>query len=171
MLKIFHFSNRSFLCVIPIQGLFVILLHSYLILFNKSSYTLVEEKILKKIRITNKKMYCAYIGLVFIFAHLFGKISKSYEFCGILSLFFEVGVNIVQLIIEKNNDLSSINEPRKSTLQKQLYLVWVIGDLCRIFFMMFIVTPWIYIMASFIQLAIDIYLLFFLKKKFSISLF
>ncbi|EQB60658.1 udp-glucose pyrophosphorylase [Vairimorpha apis BRL 01] len=170
MLKLFHFSNRSLFCIIPIQGVFVIFLHSYLIFFNKSSYSLFEEKLMKKFKMSSKKIYCAYIGLMFIFIHLFGKIYKSYEFCGVLSLCFEVSVNIIQLILEKYNENLNINEQKKNTLQKQLYLVWVIGDLCRILFMLSIITPWIYIVASFIQLIIDVYLLFFIEKNNTISI-
>ena len=88
-----------------------------------------------------------------------GLVLNTYEFCGLLSLVFEVSVNFIQLLIEKQ-DKGILDETKKRRSQKELYLVWIVGDLCTILFMMSVETPKVYTAASFIQLGIDGYLLY-----------
>ncbi|WUR04843.1 putative transporter [Vairimorpha necatrix] len=161
ILKIFHFREKSSLSsVIPLQGIFTIILHSCLLYFNKSLYSVTEEKIMKKLKITNKQLYFSYILLVAVSTHLIGSFIRSFEFCGLLSLIFEVSVNSIQLLIEKQNKEVIIETTKKVRSQKELYLVWIVGDICRIFFMISVDTPYVYSVASLIQLGIDGYLLY-----------
>ncbi|KAK6089546.1 hypothetical protein P3W45_001428 [Vairimorpha bombi] len=158
ILKIYHFRTKSFFSVIPMQGAFIILLHSCLMYYNKSTYSITEEKITKRLRISSKQLFVVYIGLISITSHFVGLVLNTYEFCGLLSLVFEVSVNFIQLLIEKQNK-GILDETKKRRSQKELYLVWIVGDICRILFMMSVETPKVYTAASFIQLAIDGYLL------------
>ena len=162
ILKIIHFTGKSnAFTVIPLQGMFTILLHSCLLLFNKSIYSVTEEKIMKKLKISSKQIYVSYIILICMCIQICGLFTRSFEFCGILSLIFEVSVNSVQLLIEKQKkEVIVVAVNKKVRSQKELYLVWIIGDICRIFFMVCADTPHVYTVASLIQLGIDGYLLY-----------
>lgn len=168
ILKLFHYNAEKYPMTLFLQSVFVIVLHMSLVFMNDKPLGTYEAKVFegRTTRIIYKNygvrgcvlgMLCAFIFSV----NLFGIVYGSYKPCGAISSVLELSVNFFQLIAEKeekkNKDCSK-NGARRSP--KELYLCWIIGDIAKIWFMLNIETPLVFVGTVFSQVFIDLFLLF-----------
>lgn len=168
VLKLLHYSSDPFSPLIALQAIFIIVLHCYLIHFNPSNYSSIENNIfsmfkLKKLnkRYGNKAVYMGLITTLLITLHFLGYLVGSLGFCGVLSLFVELSINILQVIIENDRkEILVLDGSKIKRSPKELYLFWMIGDIVKIWYMSKVIIPKVYILTAGLQLLLDGYLLF-----------
>ncbi|KAF9762671.1 hypothetical protein NGRA_1843 [Nosema granulosis] len=168
VLKLLHYSSEPFSPLIALQAVFIIVLHCYLIHFNPSNYSSIENNIFRVLKLTKlnkrygtKAVYTTLIITALITFHLMGYLVSSMAFCGILSLVVELSINVLQVMIESDKkELIVLDGSKVKRSPKELYLFWMIGDVVKIWYMMKVASPNVYIMTTILQFLLDGYLFF-----------
>ncbi|EOB14744.1 hypothetical protein NBO_16g0030 [Nosema bombycis CQ1] len=166
ILKLSHYVSEPFSSLIALQAVFIIILHFYLIRFNTSDYSSVEKLFFKFIGIHNlnkkygnKTVYLGLVSFTIVTLHMLGLLFGTLSFCGIISLFFELSINVLQVAIENDKKDLVLNENKRKRSPKELYLFWTIGDMVKIWYMTKIIIPKVYLATAVLQLILDGYLL------------
>lgn len=164
VLKLFHYNAERYAPTLLLQTVFGIVLHCLLILMNKRPLGKYESKAFGNK--TTMLLYRRYglkgpvLGILCAFVlgiNVLGVLYGSYGLCGGLASALEVGVNLFQLMMEREEKRSAGGKKRRSP--KELYVCWIVGDIVKIWFMLRINTPMIFVGTVVAQIVIDVFLL------------
>lgn len=168
--KIIFYKEGDMINTILYQAILVIVFQFYLLYVSRCVMCKLEENIFKKrlgwlfmrygifttcasisiMLVCTLQILSMFLGLPFI------------KLCGILSVFLEVSVGLIQLYINKErrvdpNDLIYMNNER---VPKELYACWIIGDFCKLGYILYRKVPLLLTVSVLFQIAIDSLLLF-----------
>lgn len=166
ILKLFHYSAENYPLTLFLQYVFVIVLHVYLIVMNGRPLSSYESRMFKNR--TTGFLYRRYgmkgcmLGAICVFVlviHMLGTMYGSYGLCGGMSSMLEVSINLFQLMVEREERTSHEYKDRSKRSPKELYLCWVVGDVIKIWFMLKMETPMIFVGTVVTQILIDVLLI------------
>ncbi|CAD26090.1 hypothetical protein [Encephalitozoon cuniculi GB-M1] len=167
ILKVFHYSFERYSEFLLAQYIFSILLHMSLIAMNKRPLSTHEARVLGNR--TTRLLYRKYgvkgsvLGIVCVFifcVNLYGVLYGTYEHCGRLSSALEIGVNLFQLVLEREEKSPKNGKDELKRSPKEVYCCWIIGDVIKIWLMSSVRAPIVFIGTIVIQIFIDIFLIF-----------
>lgn len=166
ILKIFHYSFERYSEFLLAQHAFVVLLHICLVAMSRRPLGKYEAKVFGN-RMT-RLLYRGYgvkgsvLGVVCAFVlcvNLCGVLYGSYEYCGKLSSALEIGINLFQLVLEREERASSSGKNDSRRSPKEVYLCWVVGDVIKIWLMSSVNAPIIFMGTIVVQIVIDVFLI------------
>ncbi|KRH93406.1 hypothetical protein M153_905000129 [Pseudoloma neurophilia] len=130
-------TSTSISWTILFQSLFLIFFHLLLLFYSTKEFSILEERIfINKYTAKAFKNYGTF-GLLFtfIFTGLVGYLFLSYLISGLLwlscplFLVLECSIGLLQLAILETDSFYSLN---KSVFPKELFLMWALGDLLKL---------------------------------------
>jgi len=165
ILKLFHYCFRKYDDLVLAQHAFAILLHLCLIMMSRRPLGGFETKMLGSG--ATRMLFRSYgakgsvIGILIMFAlsvNLLGMTYRSYEHCGMLSSVFEIGINLLQLVLERREAKAGSMKGEAKRSPKEVYLCWILGDIVKIWFFWGLDVPLTFIVTIMVQILIDIFL-------------
>ncbi|KAM0671830.1 hypothetical protein CWI42_121690 [Ordospora colligata] len=166
ILKLFHYCFRKYEDLVLAQHVFAILLHLCLIIMSRRPLGGFETKMLgsgaTRLLFRSYGAKGSVIGILIMFSlsvNLLGMTYKSYEPCGILSSIFEIGINLLQLILERREAKTGGIKGEAKRSPKEVYVCWILGDIVKIWFYSGLDVPLTFMVTIAVQILIDVFLM------------